>query len=99
MNTVFQTDFERTEFTDEIHGVFGRILISTSRFDSACKTLAKLPAIKVSVSLKGMITDDEFKQLLNQNLSSFKNLNRAIQSLPEYKLGASQVLDQVRLKK
>ena len=49
MNTAFQTDFERSEFTDEIHGVFGRILILTSRFDSACKALAKLPAIKTSV--------------------------------------------------
>ncbi|MEZ7492546.1 hypothetical protein QO198_13425 [Pseudoalteromonas distincta] len=96
MNTAFQTDFERSEFTDEIHGVFGRILILTSRFDSACKALAKLPAIKTSVSFKGIITDNEFKQLLNQNLSSFKNLNRAIQSLPEYKLGAHKVLDKAR---
>ncbi|MDO6613907.1 hypothetical protein Q4601_20700 [Shewanella sp. 1_MG-2023] len=96
MNAVFQTDFERTEFTDEIHSLFGRILILTSRFDSACKALVRLPSVKVSVSLKGMITDDEFKELLNKNLSSFKNLNRAIQSLPEYKLGASQVLDQAR---
>lgn len=96
MNTAFQTDFERTEFTDEIHGVFGRILILTSRFDSACKTLVKLPGIKLTVSLKSIITDEEFKQLLNQNLSSFKNLNRAIQSLPEYKLGADKVLDKAR---
>ncbi|MEO3684639.1 hypothetical protein ABHN84_20455 [Shewanella vesiculosa] len=96
MNTAFQTDFERTGFTDEIYGVFGRILILTSRFDSACKTLVKLPAIKATVSLKSIITDEEFKQLLNQNLSSFKNLNRAIQSLPEYKLGADKVLDKAR---
>lgn len=40
-------DFERTEYSDGIHGVLGRALIYCSRFESICKSAAILKKIKL----------------------------------------------------
>ncbi|ELM0341283.1 hypothetical protein Q3051_004345 [Vibrio vulnificus] len=96
MIMVFQYDFERTEFSDEVHGVFGRILILATRFDSACKSLARLPSIKTTMVNKQSVSEQELKEQLRQYLNSHKNLNRAIQILPVYKAGGADILDKAR---
>ena len=93
---VFQYDFERTEFSDEVHGVFGRILILATRFDSACKSLARLPSIKSATITKQFVSEQDFEKQLRQCLNSHRNLNRAIQTLPVYKAGGSDILDKAR---
>ncbi|MBM4846364.1 hypothetical protein HYO58_22935 [Vibrio parahaemolyticus] len=93
---IFQYEFERTEFSDEVHGVFGRILILATRFDSSCKTLARLPSIKTAIATKQFVSEQDLDKLLRQCLSSHKNLNRAIQTLPVYKVGGSDILNKAR---
>ena len=98
MNTIFQDEFERTEFTDEIHGILGRILILSTRYDSHCKTLARIFKYKDQILISTLLPDDDRKELYEKVSSDFRNLNRAIQSLPIYKTGdISDILDNARL--
>jgi hypothetical protein len=72
---------ERTEFSDEIFSIFGRALAIATRFDSATKSLARLPLFKQAVIAKTALSDDEFHSLVENITKRYKNLNRAIESL------------------
>lgn len=79
-NQVFD-DFERTEFSDEIFAIFGRVLTVATRFDASTKTLARLPLFKVSVLVKHTLDDDGYEKIVEKISNKYKNLNRAIESL------------------
>ena len=81
-NSIFFDDFERTEFSDEIHAVIGRSLIVATRFDNLCKSLARLIDFKISLIASNLITKDEYDEIINKIFEKHKNLNRVIQNFP-----------------
>jgi len=80
INQVFNY-FERTEFSDDIYSIFGRALTTATRFDSSCKTLARLPLVKVSLMTKHALSNNEYDPVIENIINKYKNLNRAIDSL------------------
>lgn len=72
---------ERTEFSDEIFSIFGRALAIATRFDSATKSLARLPLFRQAVMAKTVLSEDDFHSLVDNITKHHKNLNRAIESL------------------
>lgn len=97
MNTIFQGEFERTEFSDEIHGILGRVLILSTRYDSHCKALATIYNYKYQVLFSSLLPDSERNEFYGKLSSDFRNLNRAIQSLPIYRDNdISGILDKSR---
>jgi len=98
MNTIFQDEFERTEFTDEIHGILGRILILSTRYDNHCKTFGRIFKYKEQILLSSLLPSVEREVVYEKVSSDFRNLNRAIQSLPIYKTeDISHILDKARI--
>jgi len=81
-NFTYFSDFERTKFTDDIHGVLGRSLIVATRFDNLCKSLARFIDYKTVAIVKTIITDDEYGEIVNKILGHHTNLNRVIKGLP-----------------
>jgi len=94
INQIFD-NFERSEFSDDIFSIFGRALSVATRFDTSCKALARFPSYKISILGKHMLSDVEYAEVATNISNSYKNLNRAIDSL---KLGddIKQVLTKVR---
>lgn len=81
-NSIFFDDFERTEFSDEIHAVIGRSLIVATRFDNLCKALARSIDFRIASTVSNLITEDEYDGIINKIFEKHKNLNRVIQKFP-----------------
>jgi len=81
-NFIYFDDFERTEFSDEIHAVIGRSLIVATRFDNLCKSLARLIDFKICSVVSNLITEGEFHEIISKIFEKNKNLNRVIQKFP-----------------
>jgi hypothetical protein len=94
INQIFDS-FERSGFSDEIFSIFGRALTIATRFDSSCKTLARLPLIKISVIGKYALSNDEYDNMVCIINNKYKNLNRAIESL-NFKDDHKQILSDAR---
>lgn len=76
----FFEDFERTECTDFLHGVIGRMLILSARFESMCNSLAvaiDLVGAKISASQ----SEEEFDALVNAAINKYRTTNGNINSL------------------
>lgn len=80
INQLFD-NFERSEFSDEIFSIFGRALTVATRFDASIKTLARLPLFKLAIVSRSTLSDDEYKQLVQNVSKKYSNLSRAIESL------------------
>jgi len=89
---IFINDFERTEYSDLIHGVIGRSLILATRFDSMCVNLALAMDIKFNI-LVVEEGEENFSDFIDKIISKNRTLNNSIQSfkLPE---NISQILHQ-----
>ncbi|TLS81269.1 hypothetical protein FD722_15640 [Photobacterium damselae subsp. damselae] len=72
---------ERTEFSDEIFGIFRRALAIATRFDSSTKSLARLPLLKQAFVAKAVVSEEYFNKLVEGISNRYKNLNRAVESL------------------
>lgn len=81
MNNQIFDSFERTEFSDEIFAIFGRVLTLATRFDSTCKTLARQPLYKVLLITKHSLSNDEYNEMVQKISNKYNNTNRAIESL------------------
>ena len=81
MHNQILDSLERTEFSDEIFSILGRALAIATRFDSATKSLARLPLFKHAFIAKTALCDDGFHSLVNEISKRHRNLNRAIYSL------------------
>ncbi|UTL91823.1 hypothetical protein [Pseudomonas fluorescens] len=92
---VFIMDFERTENSDELHGVFGRALIVATRFDSMCETAAITTKIKGSLVKNSVFSDIEYKDFVSKLIQGHSTLNSNIEALGLHK-GASEILHSAR---
>ena len=81
MNDQLFNSFDRTEYSDEIFSIIGRALTTATRFDSTCKTLARIPLYKISLFTKHELSSNEYDQIIKKISNNYKNLNRAIKSL------------------
>lgn len=78
---VFIMDFERTENSDELHGIFGRTRIVATRFDSMCEAAAIMIKIKASWVGKAVCRDVEYKDFVSKLTERRAALNSNIQAL------------------
>ena len=94
---IFFEDFERTENSDYLHGVFGRCLVIATRFDSMCVRMSKAIKIKEEFIIrsiekhldevgtenktKKIRSDEEFNHLVEKVVSSYLTLDKSIQAL------------------
>ncbi|MBH9154517.1 hypothetical protein I5K45_27050 [Pseudomonas aeruginosa] len=92
---VFVMDFERTENSDELHGIFGRALIVATRFDSMCEAAAITTKIKGSLVRESVCSDIEYKDFVSKLIERHATLNSNIQSLGLPK-DASEILHSAR---
>lgn len=82
-NYIFIDDFERTECSDEIHGILGRALIIATRFDSMCKALSISYKIRTTVKEKNKeLNNEEFKKIIDKITVNRKTLGENIEFLP-----------------
>jgi hypothetical protein len=82
VNQIFDS-FERTEFSDEIFAIFGRVLTVATRFDASTRTLEMLLSFKKEVSDKNDTLDnDEYQEMLLKLRKKYKSLDQAIKFLP-----------------
>lgn len=77
---IFIEDFERTDNTDFLHGVLGRVLILATRFDFMCNSLALLLHISEFRTAFG-IAEQSFRELVDDALSRYRTLYRNIESI------------------
>ena len=61
---IFIDNFERTQHSDELHGVIGRALIMATRFDSICESAAMM--IELKLGHAGLVTDQEYDELIEK---------------------------------
>jgi len=86
MNIQFFEDFERTEYSDFIHGVIGRSLIIATRFDCSCNGLAMAVESKKELTedteglINGIAVDNLIKDI-NSKFRKFRAVNSSIKSL------------------
>ena len=59
-------DFERTENSDELHGIFGRALIIATRFDSMCVAAADTANSRADLIAKKLLDEAEYKKFVLQ---------------------------------
>ncbi|SNB80301.1 hypothetical protein SAMN02745900_03657 [Pseudomonas sp. URIL14HWK12:I8] len=78
---IFIMDLERTENTDELHGIFGRALIVATRFDSMCEAAANMIKIKTTLAAKTVCSDIEYKDFVSKLIERHTTLNGNIKSL------------------
>lgn len=78
---IFIEDFERTENSDELHSMLGRLLILATRFDSQCKQAAIMIKMKDSIIPLLVDNDELFDKFASEVYSKCKNLNKNIDSL------------------
>ncbi len=79
MDIQFFEDFERTEYSDFIHGVIGRSLIIATRFDRSCNELAM--AIEYKQGFIEAKTTDDFDNFVDKVFSKYRSLNNSIELL------------------
>jgi hypothetical protein len=72
------TDFERTEHTDRIHAVLGRVLIIATRFDSMCEEAALL---RKGLFVSGLIGEAEYAEFASKVAERRERLVESINSL------------------
>lgn len=77
---IFVEDFERTECTDTLHGVIGRMLILSARFDSMCNSLA-LAIDVLEARISAGQSDEEFDALVDAAINKYRTTNNNINSL------------------
>lgn len=86
---MFIVDFERTENSDELHGIFGRALIVATRFDSMCEAAATMIGIEGVLIKRATCGEVEYEKLVSQIITKHVTLDGNIK-----KLGlSSDVLD------
>jgi hypothetical protein len=80
-------DFERTEFSDEIHGILGRALIIATRFDSLCKSLAMLPNLSFAILMPNILmpnntlNEEQYEKMISKIIKDNSNLFNSIRRL------------------
>lgn len=75
----FMDDFERTEFSDEIHGILGRALIIATRFDSLCKSLAMLPNLSLAILMpNNTLNEEQYEKMISNIIKDNSNLYNSI---------------------
>lgn len=108
---IFFEDFERTENSDYLHGVFGRCLVIATRFDSMCVGMSKAIKIKEELIIRQIEksfnelntentnnkirTDEEFNLLIEEMISKYISLDNSIKTLNSPKQ-LSQILHTAR---
>jgi len=81
MDIQFFEDFERTEYSDFIHGVIGRGLIIATRFDCSCNGLAMaIECRNNGLAMAMAIKTDDFDNFVNKIFSKYRPLNKSINS-------------------
>lgn len=78
---IFMMDFERTENSDELHGIFGRALIIATRFDSMCVAAADTANSRADLIAKKLLDEAEYKKFVLQTTKNHTNLNNSILAL------------------
>lgn len=78
---IFMIDFERTENSDELHGVFGRALIIATRFDSMCVAAANIANTRMGLIVKNVLDEAEYEKFVLQTTKNHKTLNNSILAL------------------
>ncbi len=76
---IFIDDFERTEYSEQIHAMLGRALIIATRFDSMCDTLAKAYSLKQNLIISAL-SEEEWGKFVKNLISKFTTLNNNINS-------------------
>ncbi|MDY6490462.1 hypothetical protein [Acinetobacter faecalis] len=108
---IFFEDFERTENSDYLHGIFGRCLVIATRFDSMCVRMSKIIKIKEELIIRKVEktlnelnagntnskirTDEEFNLLIEKVISKYISLDDSIKTLNSPKK-LSQILHKAR---
>lgn len=78
---IFITDFERTENTDELHGLLGRALIVATRFDSMCNAAAIAFELKAGFAQHAILEEAEYEEYTSKIVEKFRTLNQNINTL------------------
>lgn len=78
---IFDMDFERTECSDELHGIFGRALIVATRFDSMCEAAATMIKIKENSIVRVACGEDEYEKFVSQIITKHVTLDKNIKAL------------------
>lgn len=80
---VFITDFERTENTDELHGMLGRALIVATRFEAMCEAAAIFFKLNLNHAaiIKALANDVEYNKYVSKILNKSRNLYQNINGL------------------
>ena len=74
----FIENFERTEFSDYLHGILGRSLVVATRFDKMCTFLYK--ALEIYSTLTEKSSEDNFEKM-NAFFKKHVSLGNSIKSL------------------
>jgi len=82
LSEIFMEDFERTEYSDYLHGVIGRSLIVATRFDSMCVTLSMAIELKRE-TISSKISEEDFDDIVSKVISKDRSLNNSILSLKQ----------------
>lgn len=93
---IFMMDFERTENSDELHGIFGRALIIATRFDSMCVAAADTANSRADLITKKLLDEAEYKKFVLQTTKNHTNLNNSILALG-LSADASDILHSARM--
>lgn len=80
MPGIFIEDFERTECTEFFHGVIGRMLILSARFESMCSSLA-LAIDVVGARTSAGQSNETFDALVDAAIKKYRTTNCNINSL------------------
>lgn len=93
---VFMMDFERTENSDALHGIFGRALIIATRFDSMCVAAADTANLRADLIAKKILDEAEYKEFVLKTTKNYRTLNNSILALG-LPSDASKILHSARL--
>lgn len=78
---IFNVHFERTEFSDELHGILGRALIVVTRFDSMCEAVSTFLRVKSGL-IRGVVSSEvEYQDFISQIVDKSFTLNKNIKML------------------
>ncbi len=81
MSNQIHDNFDRSEFSDEVFSIFGRALAVASRFESSCKSLARIQSVRDAVMAEPIMTGNRFAEICEDISIQYRNLNQAIESM------------------
>lgn len=74
---ILMDSFERTEYSDEIHGILGRALVYCCRFEGLCKSVSMLQHLKFDPQT--FESKSDYEKIIRKIYS--KTLQKAIESI------------------